>query len=52
MIAPRTATLARLHVRAEPVDVISTAAGADRATYEVVDLEALASTGAALRQAA
>ena len=43
MIAPRTATLARLRVRAELVDIISTAAGADRASYEVVDLEARAS---------
>ena len=51
MIAPRTATLSRLRVRAELVDVISTAAGADRASYEVVDLEARASVPA-LRDAA
>ena len=49
MIAPRTATLSRLRVRAESVEVISTV-GADRATYEVADLEARA--GAELRQAA
>ncbi len=49
MIAPRTATLSRLRVRAESVEVISTV-GADRATYEVVDLEGRA--GAELRQAA
>jgi chemotaxis signal transduction protein len=53
MIAPRTATLARLRVRAELVDVVSTAAGtADRASYEVVDLEARASAEPGLRRAA
>ena len=52
MIAPRTATLARLRVRAELVDVISTAAGADRASYEVVDLAARASAEQGLRHAA
>ena len=51
MIAPRTATLARLRVRAELVDVISTAAGADRASYEVVDLAARASAEPGLRRA-
>ena len=52
MIAPRTATLARLRVRAEPVDVVSTIGAADRASYEVVELEARAVAEPALRQAA
>lgn len=49
MIAPRSGTLSRLRVRAELVEVVSTT-GADRATYEVVNLEALAGQG--LRAAA
>jgi len=52
MIAPRTATLARLRVRAELVDVISTAAGPERASDEVVDLEARAASEQGLRRAA
>ena len=53
MIAPRTATLARLRARGGAmVDVVSTAAGPDRATYEVVDLEALASAEQGMRRAA
>jgi chemotaxis signal transduction protein len=53
MIAARTATLARLRVRGELVDVVSTSAAApDRATYELVDLEARAVARPALPQAA
>ena len=51
MLAPRTATLARLRVRGESVEVVSTL-GADRATYEVVDLQARAVPAPGLRQAA
>lgn len=52
MIAPRTSTLARLRVRTEIVDVVSTAAGADRASYEVVDIAARAAGEPGLQQAA
>jgi hypothetical protein len=53
MIAPRTATLARLRARGGAlVDVVSTAAGPDRATYEVVELEALAAAEQGMREAA
>lgn len=52
MIAPRTATLSRLRVKAENVEIISTLGAADRATYEVVDLEARALAEQGLMQAA
>ena len=51
MLAPRTATQARLRVRGESVEVVSTL-GVDRATYEVVDLQARAVPAPGLRQAA
>jgi chemotaxis signal transduction protein len=53
MIAPRTATLARLRVRGELVEVVSTAASApERASFEVVDLAARAGARQALPQPA
>ena len=53
MVAPRTATLARLRARGGAmVDVVSTAAGPGRAAYEVGDLEALARAEQGMRQAA
>jgi chemotaxis signal transduction protein len=52
MVAPRTATPARLRARARQVDVISVAAGAESATWEVVDLEARALAECGMRRAA